>query len=112
MAQLTLANLVAGSVLTNGVLTYYTATNVRATIQNATVVNTTAGAVTVTIHLVPSGGSPSASNMKISAQSVAAGQSYLCPELIGANVMVGGTIQALASANASLTLMISGLESA
>lgn len=111
MAQLTLVNLVPGSVLTNAAAVYYTANNVRTTIQNATVVNTTAGAITVTIYIVPAAGSPGASNTKISAQSIAAGQSYTCPELIGANIMPGGTLQALASANTSLTLMVSGLES-
>lgn len=105
-----LVNLVAGSVLTNSTATYYTAINVTATIRNATVTNPTAGAVTVTVYVVPNGGSAAASNEKIAARSVAAGETYLCPELVGANVMSSGTIQALASANASLTLMVSGYE--
>lgn len=105
-----LVNLVAGSILTTSAAVYYTATNVAATIRNATVTNTTAGAITVTIHIVPSGGAAAASNEKIAARSVAAGETYLAPELIGANVMPGGTIQALASANTSLTLMVSGYE--
>lgn len=105
-----LVNLVPGSVLTNSTATYYTGTNVTATIRNATVTNPTGGAVTVTLYIVPSGGSAAASNEKIAARSVAAGETYLCPELIGANVAVGGTIQAVASANTSLTLMVSGYE--
>lgn len=111
MVTLTLASLVPGSVLTNSTATYYTSTNVRASIQNATLTNTTAGAVTATVYLVPPSGSAGASNIKISAQSIAAGATYNCPELIGAVLLSGGTIQALASANTSITFMVSGIES-
>jgi flavoprotein len=105
-----LVNLVPGSVLGTSTATYYTATNVTATIRNATVTNTTAGAVTVAVYIVPSGGSAGVSNEKIAVKSVAAGETYLCPELIGANVMNGGTIQAVSGSGASLTFMVSGYE--
>lgn len=108
--MITLKNLVPGSQLTTGALTYYTATNLAASITNATITNTTGGAVTATVYIIPSGGTAGATNVKISARSIAAGETYLCPELIGADVMSGGIIQALASSGSALTLMISGLE--
>lgn len=108
--MISLAKLVAGSQLTGSVATYYTATNKTATIKNATAVNTTAGAVTITVYIVASGGSATSSNIVISAKSIAAGETYNCPELIGKVVALGGTIQALASSATSITFMVDGLE--
>lgn len=102
--------LVSGSQLTTSAATYYTATNVRAQIQAMTLTNTSGGAVTATVHLVPSGGSASASNCILSAKSLAAGESYKVIEAIGQTLESGGTIQALASSATSITLVASGIE--
>lgn len=90
--------------------TYYTATNVYTIIDSAYVCNTTAGAVTVTIDLVDSGGTAGDSERAISARSIAAGETYLCPELVGQILNPGDTIQGLASTATSLTLRVSGRE--
>ena len=91
--------------------TLYTApANTRTIIDKATITNTTAGAVTATVKLVPSGGSVGASNTVISAQSIAAGASYLCPELAGHILNTGDFVSALAGAATSLTIRISGRE--
>lgn len=102
--------LVSGSQLTNSIATYYTATNLSARIDKCVVLNTTGGAVTFDLHLVPLSGSAGVTNQLIDGQSVGAGQSYTCPEVVGQWILAGGTIQAVASASASLTLMVSGLE--
>ena len=103
--------LIAGSQLTNAAATYYTATGVKARIDALVLSNTTAGAVTATVYLVPSGGSAGASNCILSARSLAAGESYVVPGAIGQWLEAGGTIQALAGANASITIVASGVES-
>lgn len=90
--------------------TYYTATNLRARIDKATVCNTTAGAVTFTVYKITLAGSASATNTVISAKSVAAGETYTCPELVGHWLNAGDFIQALASAATSLSFAMSGLE--
>ena len=105
-----LKRLVAGSQLTAVAATYYTATNVRTQIQAMTLTNTTAGAVTATVYLVPSGGSATASNTILSAKSLAAGESYKVIEAIGQTLEAGGTIQALASAATSISMVASGVE--
>lgn len=102
--------LVSAQQLTGSNATYYTATNVYTIIDSASICNTTAGAVTATIDLVDSGGSAAATERVISARSIAAGETYLCPELIGQILNPGDTIQGLASAATSLTLRISGRE--
>lgn len=102
--------LVASQQLTNSNATYYTATNVRTIIDKMTLVNTTGGAVTATIDLVDSGGTAGASERVISARSIAAGETYTCPEAVGHILNNGDSIQGLASAGASLTFRVSGRE--
>ena len=102
--------LVAGSQLTAVAATYYTATAVTTRIDACALTNTTAGAVTATVHLVPSGGTATVSNCVMSAKSLAAGETVTVAGAIGQWLAAGGTLQALASAGASITLVSSGVE--
>ena len=103
------SRLVDGSQLTAAAAIYYTApANTITTIAACTLTNTTAGAVTATMHLVPSAGTPTASNMILSARVIAAGESYNVGSAIGQTLAAGGTIQALAGAAASIALVASG----
>ncbi len=73
---------------------------------NSPLTNTTAGAVSVTAHAVPSGGTASDGNAFLKAKSIAAND-YLDVDV--PIIALGGTLQALASANTSITAhMISG----
>ena len=49
-------------------------------------------------------------NLIISAKSIAAGECYTCPELVGQTLEAGGFISTLAGAAASLTISASGRE--
>ena len=89
---------------------YTVPSNTRAIIDKMTVTNPTGGAVTFTIKLVAAGGTAATTNTVISAQSVAAGTAYLCPEVVGHILNPSDFISALASAAASLVLRISGRE--
>jgi len=101
----------AGTQLTTSAATYYTAPALTTTvIQSVVLTNTTGGAVTATVHLVTSGGTATASNMVLSARSLVAGETYLVPACAGAVLGPAGTLQALASANTSISLMASGTE--
>lgn len=102
--------LVSGSQIAATATTYYTATNVKARIDAMTLTNTTAGAITVDLHLVPSGGTAGVTNQILDGYSVAANASYVVKEAIGHWVEAGGTIQALASSATSVTIVASGVE--
>lgn len=104
------AALVDGVTLTNATATYYTATNVSARVDKATIANFTAGAVTATLYKVPSGGSADTTNILLDGVSIGAHATYTCPEFVGHWLKPGETIQAKASALASLSLMVSGIE--
>jgi len=105
--MITLKNLVPGSVLTNAAVTYYTApAGTSAKINNATVTNFDVIARTVTVSI----GANSTATQKILTKSLQPNETYNCPELVGANIIAGGILQALASANTACNLMVSGVE--
>lgn len=108
--QVTPKSLISSQQLTASNATYYTATNVKTLIDKMTLVNTTAGAVTVTIDIVDSGGSAGVTERIISERSIAAGETYNCPEAVGHILNSGDTIQGLASAATSITIRCSGRE--
>ena len=88
----------------------YTATNCKTIIDKFTVTNTSAGSVTFSCNLVASAGAAGSSNLIISAKAVQAGETYLCPELVGQTLESGGFISTLAGAATSLTISASGRE--
>jgi hypothetical protein len=97
--------------LTNADVTLYTApASVRVIIDKVTVTNVTAGAITVTIRVVASGGTAGTSNTIMSAKSLAAGECYTCPEVVGQTLNTGDFVSALASANTSIVIRFSGRE--
>lgn len=90
--------------------TQYTAVNCKTIIDKFTVTNTTGAPVTFAANLVAFGGSAADSNKVLPAKSVAAGETYLCPELVGQTLEAGGFISTLAGAATSLTISASGRE--
>jgi hypothetical protein len=94
----------------NAETTVYTAaTGTRAIIDKCTGYNGTAGAVTLTIKIVPSGGAAAATNI-IVLKSLAAGETYTFPEVVGHVIEPGGFISVLAGAATSIVLRIGGRE--
>ena len=88
----------------------YTAVNCKTVIDKFTVTNTTGAPVTFAANLVASGGAASAANLVISGKSIAANETYNCPELVGQCLESGGFISTLAGAAASLTISATGRE--
>lgn len=77
-------------------------------VTRAVFTNTGSTARTITVHIVRSGASATASNMVISAYTVQPGEAYVAPELSGVVLNGGDTIQALASAGSVITALGSG----
>ena len=106
--------LVSNVQLTTSAVTYYTAgTNVTTTIAAATVNNTSGTARTLTVHVIPSGGSATNSNQIVSALVIpAAGAApTTLPGLVGQILPPGAFIQMLAEAATCITPLVSGYES-
>lgn len=100
------ANQAAASATTQ----YTVPASTRTIIDKFTATNTTGGAITLTVYIVASLGSPAAGNTIISAKSLAAGECYTCPELVGQILGAGDYISALASSAGAITIRGSGRE--
>lgn len=90
--------------------TLYTATGVRTIIDKFTGTNTTAGPVTLAVNLVQAGGGASAANTIVFSKSLAAGECYTFPEVVGHVLNAGDFISAIAGAATSITVRCSGRE--
>jgi hypothetical protein len=102
--------LVTSQYASNAQTTYYTAgTGVRTILDKFTAYNGTAGAVSLTVNLVPSAGAAAATNVQV-VKSIAAGETYTFPEIVGHVLESGGFISTIASAATSLVIRVSGRE--
>jgi len=90
--------------------TQYTAVNCKTIIDKATVTNTSANNATLSVNLVASGGSPSASNLIVDARAIAPDETYSLPELVGQVLEPGSFISTLAGTASALTIRFSGRE--
>lgn len=102
---------VDGAQIANSATTYLTAdTGTWVRIDACALCNDSGGNETVTMHIVPSGGSAASSNKILDAYTVADGETYTPPGIIGQWLEPGATLQALASTAASVTLIVSGVK--
>lgn len=89
--------------------TQYTSTNCRAIIDKFTATNTGAAAATLSVHLVTAAGTAVSSNQIVKEKSLAAGETYAFPEVVGHVLEPSGFISTLASA-AGIAIRSSGRE--
>jgi len=107
MAQIA-KRLISGSTLTGSAATYYTAPDATTTvIKKLPIVNTTGSPVNCTIYLVPLAGSAAGTNTITSSRSIAAGETWSCPDAENMVLEAGGFISALGT---GLTIMAAGIE--
>lgn len=103
--------LIDGSQVAATATTYYPVpANTKTTISAMTAVNTTGTARTLTVYLVPSGSSASASNTILTEKTIPARGTYNVMEAIGQTMEASGSIQALADSAGAVTLIASGYE--
>jgi hypothetical protein len=93
-------NLTTSSVSYSGTI----GTGVKQIVKRAIFSNYSAGSVTITVNVVASGGSASTANQVINARA------FVSPELSGLTLIAGDQIFALASANSSVNITVSGIQ--
>jgi hypothetical protein len=109
--SVTAKNLIASKHAAGSATTEYTAAAAtRVIIDKFTATNITGGAITLTIYLVPSGGSAGASNTIISALSIAAGATTDLTQLQNQILNSGDFVSVFASAATSIVIRMSGRE--
>lgn len=89
--------------------TQYAVDALRASLDKVTATNTAAVARTVSVSLVPPGGTADDTNLVAKAVSIAAGATYGFPELVGHVLATGGALSAIAS-GAGVVFRVSGRE--
>lgn len=102
------AVLIACKQAENSQTTQYTSTGCKTIIDKFTVTNTSGSPVTFSVNLVASAGSAGNSNLVLKSKTIAASETYLCPELVGQAIEAGGFISTIAGAATSLTITASG----
>ncbi|MEQ1073048.1 MULTISPECIES: hypothetical protein [Acinetobacter] len=90
--------------------TQYTAQNCKTIIDKFTITNISTAAITFNCNLVLSAGAAGTSNLVLKDKSVAAGETYVCPELVGHSIEPGGFISTIASTASALVIRASGRE--
>lgn len=95
--------------LTASAATYIAGSLARRKIDKCTIYNSDTVARTVTIHLIPSGGSAVTANI-VMVKTVQAGETYTCPEVAGHNLDPSDFLQALASTASVVNLRTSSYE--
>ena len=110
MTTITLVQLVAPRQLagTDAAAVYTAPALTSAKIGRAVFTNTTAGPVTITAGIT-TGGALAAATTLIPTITLAAGASYVSPELAGAIIPAGSALRAYAGAATSITFTMSGL---
>lgn len=79
-------------------------------IDKFTITNTSASVVKFSANVVLASTTAGASNLIIKEKTVAAGDTYVCPELVGHNLEVGSFISTLADTASALVIRASGRE--
>jgi hypothetical protein len=106
----TVQNIIPRKQAENAQTSQYTAVNCKTIIDKFTATNITAGNVVFSVNLVPSAGAADATNRVLSLRTIAPGESYTCPELVGQSLEAGGFISTLAGTAAALVISASGRE--
>lgn len=107
---ITVKNIIPRKFAENSQTVQYTASGCKTVIDKFTVTNNSAANVSLSINLIPSGGSASTANRVLNTRLIAVGECYICPEIVGQVIEDGGFISTLASAASSLTISASGRE--
>lgn len=103
--------LIPGSTLTTAAAVYYTVPpGVNTRITQFSLTNTDAVARTVSVYLVDNAAAPTAADTLIKDKTLAAGETWVPYQALGAVLSPGGTIQLIADAVSVVTVKASGLE--
>ena len=88
----------------------YTAQSCRTIIDKFTATNVTASNATLSVNIVPSGGTAGTGNLIISVRTIAPGETYTCPEIVGHVVEPNCEISTDSDSSSAIVIAASGRE--
>lgn len=106
----TVKNIIPRKQAENTQTAQYTAADCKTIIDKFTATNNTGSNVTFAVNLVPLSGTADATNKTLPTKTIAPGECYQCPELVGQTLEAGGFISTIAGTAAALVISASGRE--
>lgn len=106
----TVKNIIPAKIAESTQTTQYTATNVTTIIDKFTATNYSASAATLSINLVTSADTAGNQNLIVKTKSLAIGETYTFPEIVGQVIADGGFISTIAGTATAITIRASGRE--
>ena len=102
--------LIASKIAENSQTTQYTATGVTTIIDKFTATNYSGSAATLSINLVTSADTAGNQNLVVKTRSLAAGETYTFPEIVGHVLNPSGFISTIAGTATAINIRASGRE--
>ena len=106
----TVKTLIPAKIAESSQTTQYTATNVTTIIDKFTATNYSGGAVTLSVNLVTAADTAGNQNLVVKTKSLAAGETYTFPEIVGQVLVNSGFISTIAGTATSINIRSSGRE--
>jgi len=106
----TAKNLVPAKTVADVQTTQYIANGVTTIIDKFTATNYSASSATISVNLVTPTGTANDSNLIVKARALAAGETYIFPELVGHILPSGGFISTIAGTATAINMRVSGRE--
>ena len=106
----TAKNLVPAKTVEAVQTTQYIANGVTTIIDKFTATNYSGSTATISVNLITATGTASNDNLIVKAKSLAAGETYIFPELVGHILPSGGFISTIAGTASAINMRVSGRE--
>lgn len=106
----TVTPLISAKLAENAQTTQYTAVNCTTIIDKFTGTNTSGANVTISVNIVPNGGTAGGTNLVVDTRTIAPNETYTFPELVGHVVPPSGFISTIAGTASAIVIRASGRE--
>lgn len=104
----TVLNIIPAKEAENVQTSQYTSSGAKTIIDKFTATNTDSSVRTISVNLIPDGGAAGDDNLIVDAKTLAVGETYTFPELVGHTMAVDDFISTIASASNAITIRASG----
>lgn len=106
----TVTPLISAKLAEDAQTTQYTAVNCTTIIDKFTGTNTSGANVTISVNIVPNGGTAGGTNLVVDTRTIAPNETYTFPELVGHVVPPSGFISTIAGTASAIVIRASGRE--
>jgi hypothetical protein len=106
----TVVPLISAKLAEDAQTTQYTAVNCTTIVDKFTATNTSLANVTISVNIVPNGGTAGSTNLIVKTRTIAPNETYTFPEIVGHAVPPSGFISTIAGTASAIVIRASGRE--